>query len=113
PGHIPAIGRVEVQLKRGRHLNELTRFRYDAVLHIGGEGGPAAEPAARDWQDEALTLGAVGSLLAGSGPAGLRVLRVPNARLGPALRAVELLGASEGPATAHALREALREAGPS
>src|SRR5262249_19627335 len=31
----PKIGAVEIQMKRGRHLNELTQFRYDAVLRIG------------------------------------------------------------------------------
>ncbi len=27
------MGRVEIQLKRGRSANELTRYRYDVVLH--------------------------------------------------------------------------------
>ena len=26
---------MEIQLKRGAYQNELTRFRYDVVLHIG------------------------------------------------------------------------------
>ncbi|HEY0366815.1 MAG TPA: amino acid adenylation domain-containing protein, partial [Pyrinomonadaceae bacterium] len=32
---LPEIGRVEIQLKRGRSENELTKFRYDVVLHLG------------------------------------------------------------------------------
>src|SRR5262249_27190951 len=31
----PQIGAVEVQLQRGRAHNELTRFRYQVVLHVG------------------------------------------------------------------------------
>jgi hypothetical protein len=31
---LPRIARVEIQLKRGRIDNELTRFRYDVVLHV-------------------------------------------------------------------------------
>jgi SAM-dependent methyltransferase len=41
--HLPRIGSVEILLKRGRSDNELTRYRYDAVLHIGGELA-ASEP---------------------------------------------------------------------
>ncbi|MEY2467236.1 MAG: hypothetical protein QOD03_1757, partial [Verrucomicrobiota bacterium] len=33
--HLPQISRVEIQHKRGKFQNELTRFRYDVVLHIG------------------------------------------------------------------------------
>jgi acyl carrier protein len=43
---------VDVQLKRGHALNEMTRFRYDVVVHVGGAPAPvlpvAAEPAPRD-----------------------------------------------------------------
>src|SRR5207253_2443410 len=37
PGHLSGISAVEVQLKRGRALNELTRYRYDVVLHTGAQ----------------------------------------------------------------------------
>src|SRR5262249_31316491 len=33
--HLARISRVEMQLKRGTSLNELTKFRYDVILHIG------------------------------------------------------------------------------
>jgi amino acid adenylation domain-containing protein len=111
--HVPGISRVEIQLKRGRHLNELTRFRYDVILHIGDEDTPAAVTAARDWQDNALTLPAVRRLLEGGEAADLRVLCVPNARLASEVKALELLRASGGPATAKELRETLRGEGPS
>jgi len=32
---LPAVSRVEVWKKRGRSVNELTRFRYDVVLTVG------------------------------------------------------------------------------
>jgi amino acid adenylation domain-containing protein len=34
---MPEIGAVEVRPKRGRERNELTCFRYDATLRVGGE----------------------------------------------------------------------------
>jgi acyl carrier protein len=111
--HVPGISRVEVQLKRGRHLNELTRFRYDVILHIGGEDASAAVPAMRDWQDHTLTLPAVRRRLEAGASTKLRVLRVPNARLASEVKTLELLGASEGPTTAQELRDAVHVAGAS
>jgi amino acid adenylation domain-containing protein len=43
---IPGISQVEVRPKRGRDRNELTQFRYDAVLRIGN-GAEAPVPA--EW----------------------------------------------------------------
>ncbi len=43
---IPRLGKVSIQLKRGRARNELTRFRYDAILEVGpGSSARAAAPA--------------------------------------------------------------------
>ena len=33
--HLPSITHVQVTPRRGQHHNELTRFRYDVVLHVG------------------------------------------------------------------------------
>src|SRR5262249_47794175 len=103
--HLPRISRVEVQLKRGSRHNELTRFRYDVVLHLGGEDPSAAEPEVRDWQDSGLTLADVPRLLEQCPPTGLCLLRVPNARLWLEMKALALLGDPAGPETANDLRE--------
>ena len=47
--HLPKIGQVQVHLKRGRHHNELTRFRYDVVLRIGETEGAPADVSWLDW----------------------------------------------------------------
>jgi amino acid adenylation domain-containing protein len=65
---------VEVLLKRGRHHNELTRFRYDVLLHAGDRPG-AVTLEWHGWEG----LAALRERLR-AGPAG--VTRVPNARLG-------------------------------
>ncbi|HEY4426355.1 MAG TPA: amino acid adenylation domain-containing protein [Pyrinomonadaceae bacterium] len=75
----PEIGAVEVQLQRGRAHNELTRFRYQVVLHVGEV--VQVECPTIDWQTEKLTLNALGQLLTENKPEMLGVLRVPNARL--------------------------------
>jgi amino acid adenylation domain-containing protein len=54
-----AVRRAEILQKRGRYQNELTRFRYDVVLHVGpGDAAAGAEPAApasgeRPWRSYA------------------------------------------------------------
>ncbi len=51
----PRITHVEIQLKRGRAQNELTRFRYDVVLHIGEQAPPRVDCAWLDWKKQGLT----------------------------------------------------------
>src|SRR6185503_20018919 len=71
----PQIGAVEVQLERGRAHNELTRFRYQVVLHVGE--AVHVECPTIDWQN----LNALRQLLTENKPEMLGVRRVPNARL--------------------------------
>ncbi len=75
----PKIGGVEVQLQRGRAHNELTRFRYQVVLHVGEQ--QQVECPTIDWQTEKLNFDALRQLLVETKPEMLGVLRVPNARL--------------------------------
>ena len=39
-GHHACCGPAQVQLKRGRRHNELTRFRYDVVIPVGLDSRP-------------------------------------------------------------------------
>ncbi|HEY0514542.1 MAG TPA: amino acid adenylation domain-containing protein [Thermoanaerobaculia bacterium] len=93
---LPAVRRVQVLLKRGRHANELTRFRYDVVLHVGGAdprgGDPGEEPRSYAWGAEGL--GGLERLLA-ERPAAVAISGVPNARLAEEAAALELLAADE------------------
>ncbi|HSE18129.1 MAG TPA: amino acid adenylation domain-containing protein [Pyrinomonadaceae bacterium] len=75
----PEIGAVEVQLQRGRAHNELTRFRYQVVLHLGELH--VVECPTIDWQAEKLNLDKLRQLLLETKPEMLGVRRVPNARL--------------------------------
>nr|WP_217497802.1 amino acid adenylation domain-containing protein [Lysobacter enzymogenes] len=47
PQWLPAIGGVEILLKRGDARNELNQYRYDVWLHVGPR---APQPAATPWQ---------------------------------------------------------------
>src|SRR3984893_2506796 len=68
---LPEIRQVEVLLKRGRHHNELSRFRYDAVLHVAPPPpAPTAAPAEDtalgwlDWRQHGLSLSGLAERLA-------------------------------------------------
>ncbi|HEY0173191.1 MAG TPA: amino acid adenylation domain-containing protein, partial [Pyrinomonadaceae bacterium] len=102
---LPQLGRVEVRPKRGRHHNELTRFRYQVLIHVGGRGEQStASPHWLDWEAEGLTPDVLRRRLTEESPAALALERVPNARLGAELRTLELLADEEGARTAGELR---------
>lgn len=108
----PKIAGATVQLKRGRPRNELTRFRYDAILHLEGGAPPPPPPESwLDWGGTIATPAALKKLLAETSPANLGIRRVPNVRLAAEVKAVELLE-DETLATAGDLQEAVRRARP-
>jgi amino acid adenylation domain-containing protein len=107
------IAHVQIQLKRGRHHNELTRFRYDVILHIGGEACAPPEIKLLDWQRDEMTFSRVEQMLRESEPDALAVTNIPNARLAAEMKAIELLGDKARLATVGQLREAvIEESGP-
>ncbi|MET0399063.1 MAG: non-ribosomal peptide synthase/polyketide synthase, partial [Longimicrobiaceae bacterium] len=105
---IPRLGRVEVQVKRGGHDNEVSRFRYDVVLHLDAETAGTAEPVVRRWDGEDAA--GLRARIQGSASA-LLVRGVPDARVREHVRALERIHAADAPATAGGVR-ALPDAGP-
>jgi amino acid adenylation domain-containing protein len=104
----PRIARADVRVKRGTHHNELTRHRYDVVLHVGA--AMDRQPArALAWDADAVTAdGLRQALLAAPGEA-LAVLGVPDARVARELRMVELAADPDGPATVGDARRVLED----
>ena len=107
---LPEITQVEVMPKRGRRKNELTDYRYDVVVQVGGERKTAtAEVEWVDWQREGLSLAGLRERLIESGPEVLGLAHVPNARvIGPAT-AMELMRGEEVLETVKELCEALEK----
>ena len=108
--HLPQLGDVEIRLKRGRHHNELTRFRYDVILHVEDEAPPAPNVMWMDWQERKLTPADIRRLIVETEPELLGLTGVPNARLSTESRIVELLNGDEWWKTAGDLRDAARAA---
>jgi len=104
--HLPQISHVEIQLKRGRYQNELTRFRYDVVLHLGKTvSPPTTAPIYLNWQQDNLTVAAVRQQLVETSPEILIITQVPNARIWADMQVIELLANPNCPETVEELRQ--------
>jgi amino acid adenylation domain-containing protein len=101
---IPRVRHVDIEPRRGRHSNELTNFRYDVTLYIGGPASTSPETRWLDWQGDGLSVTRLARLLEGDAPDLLCIRDVPNARLSSARAIVEWLGRSDRPATIAKLR---------
>ena len=104
---IPEISRVEILPKRGRALNELTRFRYQVVLQIGEPVGSGSDLQWMDWEEGRWNLEAIARALEEKSPATLALRRVPNGRLVDELWATECVAQETEPVTVGQLREML------
>jgi 2-polyprenyl-3-methyl-5-hydroxy-6-metoxy-1,4-benzoquinol methylase/acyl carrier protein len=114
----PQITHVEIQLNRGRdgranvfdERNELTQFRYNAILHIGSETVKNTKDySVLDWSEDNLTVSAVHQLLIEKQPDILAITNVPNARVMAAVKTAEWLSGVENFKTAGVMRKALQE----
>lgn len=106
---IAGIGQVRVQLKGGRHHNEMTKFKYDVILRRAAEQATAKDGADSDdwihWEQQ-MSVAAVRRYLTERAPTRLSVRDIPNARLLGDVHLLRLLSSPDGPATAADLREA-------
>jgi amino acid adenylation domain-containing protein len=109
PRRNPRVTSVEILVKNGRSDNELTRFRYDVILRVGG--APDAEPS--QWTtapasvDERSIEQWVADVQASGETGSVRMRDVPNRRVLVHQRAVELMESSDAPSTVGELKRAL------
>ena len=103
PEHLPGISVVEVQLRRGRAQNEMTRYRYDVVLHTGERLQPRVVYEPLRWQTENGFLARVETALQERRWHALQLCSVPNLRLARDFAASELISASDKTSTVQAL----------
>ncbi|TDT97559.1 non-ribosomal peptide synthase protein (TIGR01720 family)/amino acid adenylation domain-containing protein [Streptomyces sp. 846.5] len=79
---IPDVAGVDIQLKPGHYRNELSSYRFDAVLHKhGGTLLRLDDAPALDWDRERADTETLERLLAVGRPDLLRVTGIRNARL--------------------------------
>jgi amino acid adenylation domain-containing protein len=107
--HLPQISRVEIQVKRGRYRNELSKFRYDVILHLGSEPVPQVEGRWWHWQKDFSDTGALRQMLIETSSEIVGVTGLLNNRVVAEVRALELITAEGAPRTVAELRQALGE----
>jgi acyl carrier protein len=107
--HLPRVNRVEIQLKRGHFRNELTKFRYDVILHIGDEPVPIVEGKWLQWQKDVPDIATLREMLIDIKPDILGITGLLNARIAEDVRSLELISAKDAPETTAGLRKALGE----
>ncbi|MFD3651840.1 amino acid adenylation domain-containing protein [Streptomyces sp. NPDC058620] len=99
----PSVGAVDIQVRRGRHHNEMTRYRYDAVLHktttppLPGPHDATLRMRRPDIED---TPAALTKYLREHRPANLRMSAIPNRRTTQEAAAARALDEGATPAEA-------------
>ncbi|MEU8878376.1 condensation domain-containing protein, partial [Streptomyces javensis] len=96
---VPAIGAIDVRVKRGTARNELTRHRYDVILTKGPVTPLATEHAPYlRWGEDIRTVDDLRDALAGERrPRALRVTGIPNTRLTGELTALHQIDTGADP----------------
>jgi SAM-dependent methyltransferase len=113
-GNHLGLGDVEIQLKRARLDNELTRFRYDAILHsrTRRRRHHGVEPQLLTWQSGRDTPEDLARHMRQLNPPELRVLAIPNRRVARDFAAWRLICASPNSRPVDDLLRELLESAP-
>ncbi len=77
---LPRLSHADVLLKRGSDDNEMTRYRYDVLLHVGEHFENVEVSSTLDWSKGVADLEALERLLS-TGPEALEVLGIRNTRV--------------------------------
>jgi ubiquinone/menaquinone biosynthesis C-methylase UbiE len=85
----PKLSGADIQLKRGRSDNELTRFRYDVVLHTVVERAASTEVEWRDWATKEEGIEDIRRMLKGEKPERVAITGIRNARVEKDVGALE------------------------
>jgi len=104
------IKNVELLQKYGRYANELSKFRYDVILHIGvpGDEYPEIQPdIILDWKQDKPGAQALRSRIMelATGPETMIVTGVPDGRIGADAQVVKWLSGSGKPGTVGEYRQ--------
>ncbi len=91
---MPRITGVEILLKKGKYHNELTRYRYDVVLHVG-EATSAASPPEVELLSDGLAAAELVSRFEAQRLASAIIKDIPNRRLASDIASVQRLWSAD------------------
>jgi len=102
----PQLTRVQIRPKRGSVQNEMTRFRCDVTLHVGGTAVVVPHAEWIDWPGRPLSADAIRAALA-KGPESLALRRVESPRVRREVRTLAWLEMAAAGEQVGAFRAAL------
>jgi len=109
----PKISGAEIRLKRGRSDNEMTRFRYDVVLHAAGKQNVNTEVEWRDWTEDGGGIEDVRRSLKNKKAGRVAISGICNARVEKDVESVRRVSDPGARGTADELKKELEAAEPS
>lgn len=112
PRRFEKIARVDIRPIRGYSDNEMTRFRYEAILHIGPGTDPDFDGEFLDHADGDWTLDEIRELLERHRDRAVGIKGIRNARIERDLAAMEILKGGEDMQTAGDLRRTVEQRAP-
>jgi hypothetical protein len=101
----PKISRVDIRPLRGHSDNEMTRFRYEAILHVGDDSEAVFDGEFLDWTEHRWGLDGIRSMLRQHPDQPIGVKNIVNARLEKDLSAIAILDAADATVTAGEIRK--------
>lgn len=101
------VSRVDIRPARGRSDNEMTRYRFSAVLHVGHDAAPMSDVEFADWGSQRRSVKEIRASLERGivGAEGIRCVK--NARVEQDLVAMELIKSASTTDTVAQLRRRL------
>lgn len=112
PRRYQKISRVDIRPLRGRADNEMTRFRYESILHIGPGTAQAFDGDFLDQADHSWTLDEIRALLKQHRDRPVGVKGIGNARITRDLAGLTILEAADDACPAGELRRKLDQREP-
>lgn len=112
PQRFPNIACVQVCPNSGRFDNEMTRFRYNAVLHVEPHRQTRLEISPLNWSEHRLTPDSIAVWLRERKPESLAVKNVANRRIEKDIETLARLGVAGGSTTVGELKQSLERWNP-
>lgn len=88
PERFPRVSRVEIRPRLGRASNEVTGFRFNAIIHVDDSTSRPSEIVFEDWTERRFSLEEIREMLHHRGEA-FGIMRIRNLRLDRDLNALE------------------------
>jgi len=103
----PKVSRVDIRPLGGRADNEMTRYRFAAILYIGGETKASTQEEFLDWTEYKWTLSEIRFMLMAHGNERIGIQHIRNSRVEKDLAALAILIDADNELSAAELRQRL------